>query len=147
MIEYRPFRQEDLFEIMKMVTRELQHDYNPEVYLNLHEAWPEGFIVATYFRRIVGFIASGITQDRAARIFLLVVRTDFQSRGIGRDLMRQILQKTRLKRIHILRLEVRVENAKAIGFYRNLGLEILARVPAFYKNGGDAYIMGKTLSS
>ncbi|MCK4614412.1 MAG: GNAT family N-acetyltransferase, partial [Thermoplasmata archaeon] len=145
--DYRLFEPGDLFEVMGIVNQELGYDYSPDVYLDLHRAWPEGFIVVSYYRKIVGFILTCITPDRAVRILLLVMRKEFQSRGIGRKLMDIIINKAMIKRLYRVTLEVRVENEKAITFYQDFGMRIVARTPRFYKDGGDAFVMEKVLSS
>jgi len=147
MYDVRPFDKEDLFEIMNIVNREMKYDYSPDVYLNLHRAWPEGFMVVCFYRRIIGFIMSGITPQHAVRVLLLVIRSEFQSRGIGRLLMDEILLKAKLRGINRIRLEVRVKNKRAIMFYQKLGMRIIARADGFYNDGEDAFVMELVLTS
>jgi len=46
---------------------------------------------------------------------------------------------------HEVFLEVRKSNKKAKNLYKKLGFQFLTTVKQYYKNGEDAYIMGKTI--
>jgi len=147
MYEFRAFHEGDLFEIMKIVNTEMKYEYSPDVYLSLAKAWPGGFIVVTYFQRIIGFIMCGITPIRSVRILLLVVRNEYRSRGIGNALMDKIIEKTKARGLHRMTLEVRVGNAKAISFYQKMGFKSIDLAKGFYKDGEDAYILEKVLTN
>ncbi len=147
MYEFRQFHSGDLFEVMSIVNKEMSYEYSPDAYLNTHRAWPEGFIVVTYYQKIVGFMMSGITPQHALRILLLVIKNEFKSLGLGKALMDRMAQKAKVMGINRMILEVRVTNAGAIAFYQRLGLNITGRVKGFYKDGMDAFIMQKILSS
>jgi ribosomal-protein-alanine N-acetyltransferase len=43
------------------------------------------------------------------------------------------------------RLEVRTENRVAIDLYTRLGFRIVGLRPGYYDNGGDAFVMAKSL--
>lgn len=46
----------------------------------------------------------------------------------------------------VVKLEVRVSNDPAIRLYRSVGFESARRIPGYYGNGEDAYIMVLDLS-
>ena len=147
MYEFRAFKEGDLFEVMKIVNTEMKYEYSPDIYLSLQKAWPGGFIVVTYYQRIIGFIMCGITPIRSVRILLLVLRKEFTSRGIGNALVEKIIERTKARGLHRLTLEVRVGNAKAISFYKKMGFRSIDIAKGFYKDGEDAYILEKVLSN
>ena len=147
MYEFRPFDPGDLHEVMSIVNREMRYEYSPDVYHSIHQAWSGGFVVCTYYRKIVGFIMCGVTPAHALRILLLVVRKEFTSRGLARKMMDVMLRKAEVRGINTLTLEVRVSNDRAIRFYRTYGLRVIRQAKGFYKDGGDALVMEKVLSS
>ena len=147
MYDLRLFDPEDLFEVMSIVNDEMKYEYSPEIYLNLHNAWPDGFVVVTYFRKVVGFIMTGITPQHDLRILLLVIRLEFKSRGLGKELMNHVTEKAKVRGIHRLTLEVRINNEKAIAFYQRFGMKIIGRAKGFYKDGEDAFVLEKILSN
>ena len=58
--------------------------------------------------------------------------------------MKEVERRLReLFRVEMLRLEVRVSNEPAINLYRKLGFRIVERVPGYYPDGEDAYVMVK----
>lgn len=147
MYDLRPFVPRDIPEIMGIVHREMRYEYSPEIYLSMHEAWPEGFMLCMVSGRIVGFIMAGITVERELRILLLVVRNGYTSRGIGRWLMDHMVMKARLRGTTVVTLEVRLSNVRAIRFYQGYGMRAVDRIPGFYKDGEDALIFRKDLFS
>jgi len=42
-------------------------------------------------------------------------------------------------------LEVRVSNTPAISLYEKLGFRVVGRIPRYYSDGEDAYIMARPL--
>ena len=145
--EFRIFEPEDLHDIMNIVHRELRYEYNPDFYLKMHTAWKEGFIVATYFRKIIGFIVTGITTTQSLRILLVATSTEFKKKGVASSLLDHITKMAISRRISRVFLEVRVENENAIKFYQRKGYIIRKKVSGFYNDGGDAYVMERILSS
>jgi len=132
---------------MTIVNREMKYEYSPEIYLSLHQAWSGGFIVATMYGKVVGFIMCGVTPDRSVRILLLVVKKEMQSQGIGKRLMDIIIEKARFRGINKISLEVRVGNRQALTFYKRYGMRIIGKVKGFYKNGEDALVLELILGS
>ncbi len=147
MFELRPFDPGDLHEVMGLVNREMRYEYSPDVYLSMHQAWSEGFVVCTYYRKVVGFIMCGITPVHSLRVLLLVIRKEFTSRGLGRQLMDVMIKRAEARGIYTITLEVRVSNDKAIRFYETYGLRVTGRAKGFYKDGEDALVMQKVLSN
>jgi ribosomal-protein-alanine N-acetyltransferase len=145
--ELRPFDPKDLFDVMGIVNNEMRYEYSPEVYLSMHNAWPDGFVVATYYRKVIGFIMAGITPQHDLRVLLLVIRSEFKSKGLGRRLMDHMERKAKFRGINRLTLEVRVSNEEALRFYRRFGMRVTGRTKGFYKDGEDALVLEKVLSS
>ncbi|MCL6520249.1 MAG: GNAT family N-acetyltransferase [Armatimonadetes bacterium] len=79
-----------------------------------------------------------------ARILSIAVHLDFQSRGIGTELLRIALEHLRSVGADKVRLEVRPDNLAAIHVYNKLGFEIKGKTR---ETQGDWLIMLKNLQS
>ncbi len=145
MIYLRRFNPKDLMNIMQLVGVTLGENYHPSFYINLHNFWPEGFIIATIKEQIVGFILCTISEPKTARILMIAVYPYHQKKGIGTILMNAILKQCIQKNIKIVKLEVRTHNQKAIRFYLKHGFIINQTLLDYYKNGDNAYLMTKYL--
>lgn len=80
-----------------------------------------------------------------ARLYSLVVHPGFQRRGIARALLAAAESAAGGQGCRELRLEVRPDNTRAIGFYRKTGYAMTGRVGKFYEDGMDALKMRKRL--
>ena len=132
---------------MKMVKEELSYDYSPDIYLVIHSSWPQGTVVARYYNTIAGFIMAALIRGGAVWVVLLVVKRQYQSKGLGSTLLREIIGRAIKQGAPYITLEVRVENFKAIALYKKFGFRIEERKPNFYRDGGDAFRMKKILIS
>src|SRR5512139_1396731 len=114
-------------------------------FLNLC-AWP-GLITlkAVHEGRIVGFISGDPRRHEGHTIIVTIaVDPDYQRRGIGERLMREV--ETRSPRsVPRLQLMVRTSNRPALHLYRKLNYTIVETWPRYYEDGEDAYVMEKTL--
>ena len=93
---------------------------------------------------IAGFAIMRFGDDQA-HLFLLAVAPEFRRTGIGRSMIHWLEKSCRTAGIQAIRLEVRASNRGAIGFYRRLGYQILARIAGYYDRREAAVIMAHTL--
>jgi len=146
MIRYSYFEPADLFPVLRVVNTLFQYNYHPSIFLACYENWKEGFIVAKFSSKLVGFIM-GKKLDRQARILLLGVLPQYQGRGIGTTLLSHFEKEVANLNISRIFLEVRISNVKAIRFYQLHGFTKSGYISAFYKDGCDALVMTKDLNS
>ena len=108
---------------------------NPDaVYLCVREK--EDGPVAGY----CGFLRSFEDAD----IVNVAVDAPFRGRGIGREMLAQLMECGRRKGVENYTLEVRCSNAPAIALYEKLGFRAVGKRPGFYSNPReDALIMWK----
>ena len=83
--------------------------------------------------------------DEQAHLVLLCVQARQQRRGLGRQLLDWLLKSARVAGMAELHLELRADNAPALGFYRGFGFTETRRVPDYYDRGVDAQCMVLTL--
>ena len=70
--------------------------------------------------------------DTQAHLALLCVQPQQRQQGIGRRLIDWLTASARVAGISMIGLELRADNAAALGFYRRLGFVETALVPGYY---------------
>jgi ribosomal protein S18 acetylase RimI-like enzyme len=94
-----------------------------------------GLFVAEQNKKVVGFVHAMIIDTQAipalvprryAIVDNLVVKSEFQSRGIGRKLMNKIHEWITTKDAESIELNVYAFNQRAISFYQKLGYDTLS---------------------
>lgn len=107
--------------------------------------WP-GVIAlkAVSEERIVGFIAGDPRRHEGHTIIVTIgVDPDWQRRGLGERLLREVEARSSLPRLQLM---VRVSNRPALALYRKLGYVIVETWARYYGDGEDAYVMEKTVN-
>jgi len=80
-----------------------------------------------------------------ARLDSLVTDPAFQGRGVASALLAEAEQAALERGVVSMRLEVRVDNERAVGLYQRRGYEIQGRTHDFYEDHSDAWRMRKRL--
>jgi len=88
-------------------------------------------LVACDRSRIQGFAVMQF-GDVHAHLALLCVQPTQQQRGIGRRLIGWLVESAEVAGIASIRLELRADNAAALGFYRRIGFTQTKVVPGYY---------------
>ncbi len=136
--------QSDLTTIFELEKKCFNDPYPMELLIMLQSLYPELFLVAECNNVIVGYVASVIRTDGFGHIVSLCVDPEYRRRGIGKQLMTKVEElMKKLFNVCLYRLEVRVSNFIAIMLYESIGYRIQARIPRYYSNGEDAYLMIK----
>jgi len=138
----------------------------PEWLLRTHLG-EEGFLVHEDEGRIVGYIIVGIRipsllarlekrtralmglpvdlEERTGHIMNLAIAPSFRGKGYGKLLLERGLAYLRSLGANCVELEVRVGNGPAIRLYEKYGFSIKERLPHYYRDGEDAYLMVRSL--
>ncbi len=141
-----------------MINREALPENYPEWFFREHlERWGKAFYVAEVDGRVIGYIMSRIEEGTALlrNIFALIrkghvvsvaVLKEYRRLGIGTMLMLRAMEAMKdIYNCSEVYLEVRVSNIPAINLYQKLGFKIVRRIPRYYMDGEDAYLMAKEL--
>ena len=107
---------EDLREVIRLNRENLPENYSEDFFEEVLESNPETFLVA---------------EDRR--------------KGVGMALMVEGMNALRSRGCSEVYLEVRVGNAPAISLYRKLGFRVSRRIPGYYRDGEDAFVMARSL--
>ncbi|WP_380681597.1 ribosomal protein S18-alanine N-acetyltransferase [Salinigranum sp. GCM10025319] len=104
-----------------------------------------GFLVATReSSEVVGYVVSDTTPNHGrdiGHVKDLAIHPEARRQGIGRDLLHRALAALGSAGAALVKLEVRATNDAALALYRSEGFEPLRRVPRYYDDGEDAYVM------
>jgi len=145
----RRVREEEIKSIIEINMRNLPEHYPEFFYRNIFENWPESFLVAEVNGKIVGYIMCrvekhihGLRIVKKGHVISIAVEKEYRRRGIGEALMRRAEEVLKNK-VEYMFLEVRVSNMPAISLYKKLGYKIIRRIPFYYSDGEDAYLMEK----
>lgn len=103
---------------------------------------PHGvFKVAKLDNKIIGYGGVWLVIDEA-HITTVAVAEEFRKRGIGKEIVRQLLEEARQRGMTCSTLEVRASNTPAIKLYENLGFKTIATRKGYYPdNKEDALVM------
>lgn len=92
--------------------------------------------------QIIGFIAGDQRRSEGHTIIVTIaVDPDYQRRGIGERLLREVETRSAVPRLQLM---VRKSNLPALQLYRKLNYDIVDTWRRYYEDGEDAYVMEKT---
>jgi len=144
-LKIRRVQPNDIFPVIALAFETLPEQYNPTIFTQFYESFPEGFLVALDQHTIIGFLIGIKTAPSTARILMLAVKDIHRRRGIGTALLQQFLQELHHHDVTSVDLEVRTSNQPALVFYQTHGFILQGMLPYFYQNGENAYSMRKEL--
>ena len=140
-LKVRLFKPTDMFSVIKLASETLPERYNPSLFNYFYETFPQGFIVAEKFQKIIGFAIGVKTNIDTAKILMLSVSEKYRKQNIGSSLLTYFIKVILAENIKNIELEVRTDNKKAINFYQKHGFIKVRKLTEFYQNGKDAYTM------
>jgi ribosomal-protein-alanine N-acetyltransferase len=154
-VKLRKFTPNDLQDVMHINRVCLPENYTDMFFIDLHERFPETFIVAEIDKEIVGYIMSRIEVGlssyglggliRKGHVVSIAVMPKARRKGIASALLKAAMTGMSGYKAKQIYLEVRVTNEGAVNLYRKLGLDITRTIPGYYSDGEDAYVMSKKL--
>jgi len=141
----RHFQPKDTFPVIHLASKVLTEHYDSSLFSYLYETTPWGFWVCEYKQEIIGFIIGIQFQERVGRILMIGIEKAYRKKGIAQSLLKQILIEFQKRFLTTIELEVKTTNTKAIKFYQKNQFKIEEKIPHFYQNGEDAYLMKRVL--
>lgn len=153
--ELRKFKPDDLQGVIQINRVCLPENYTDFFFMDLHQRFPETFIVAEESSGIGGYIMCRIEVGlsnfgfggliRKGHVVSIAVLPEFRRQGIARALISKALDGMQYYKAKQCFLEVRVTNDIAISLYKKLGFEVTRTINGYYSDGEDAYVMTKKL--
>jgi ribosomal-protein-alanine N-acetyltransferase len=144
-LKIRCVQANDIFPVIALAYDTLPERYNPSIFNQFYESFPEGFLVGLHDHTLVGFLIGIKTTKNTARILMLSVNNNNRKQGIGSTLLKKFLSEMKNHEIKQVELEMRTTNEGALKFYIKQGFILREKLQHFYQNGEDAYSMSKEL--
>jgi ribosomal-protein-alanine N-acetyltransferase len=151
----RKFMPDDLQSVMQINRVCLPENYTDFFFMDLHQRFPETFIVAEENGVIAGYIMSRIEVGlsnygfgglvKKGHVVSIAVLPQHRRKGIAQSVINKALEGMQYYKSKQCFLEVRVTNDIAISLYKKLGFEITRTLTGYYSDGEDAYVMTKRL--
>jgi ribosomal-protein-alanine N-acetyltransferase len=135
----------DIFPVVALAFETLPERYNPSIFSQFYESFPEGFLVALNQEMIIGFLIGIKTTPNIGRILMLAVKESYRKQGIGSALLTHFNKEMKQQNVTGVELEVRTSNKGALRFYQARGFLLQEQLQQFYQNGENAYSMRKEL--
>lgn len=99
-------------------------------------------------KKIIGFIIISSRQQEC-HILNLCIDIPYQHQGFGKKLLEQALSEAEKQGLHLVYLEVRRSNAKAIALYKKEGFQVVGERKGYYpaeEGHEDALVLAKWLT-
>ncbi len=151
----RKFKPDDLQGVMQINRACLPENYTDMFFIDLHERFPETFIVAEEKGALVGYIMCRIEVGlsnlglggliRKGHVVSIAVMPQARRKGVATALIKAAINGVNYYKAKQIYLEVRVTNAAGVSLYKKLGLEVARTINGYYSDGEDAYVMSKKL--
>ena len=151
----RRFKPADLEQVMHINRICLPENYSNFFFTDLYERFPATFIVGEENGKVVGYamcrVERGIPSFRIigltkkGHLISIAVLPDYQRRGIGYALMREVMGAMLSYEATEFFLEVRVSNKPAVNLYKKMGFKIARTKKGYYADREDAYLMSREL--
>jgi ribosomal-protein-alanine N-acetyltransferase len=151
----RKFNPEDLQSVMQINRVCLPENYSDFFFMDLHQRFPEVFIVAEEDGKIAGYIMCRIEVGlsnfgfggliRKGHVVSIAVLPQYRRKGVARALIAKALEGMQFYKAKQCFLEVRVTNDAATSLYKKLGFDVTRTINGYYSDGEDAYVMTKKL--
>lgn len=151
----RKFTPGDLQSVMQINRVCLPENYTDFFFIDLHQRFPETFIVAEEDGKIVGYIMCRIEVGlssfglggliRKGHVVSIAVLPHGRRKGVAQALMIMAMEGMRYYKAKQCYLEVRVTNAAGVALYKKLGFDVSRTSNRYYSDGENAYVMTKKL--
>jgi ribosomal-protein-alanine N-acetyltransferase len=151
----RKFKPDDLQSVMQINRVCLPENYTDMFFIDLHQRFPETFIVAEEDGKVVGYIMSRVEVGlsnfglggliRKGHVVSIAVMPQARRKGVATALLKAVMEGMGYYKAKQIYLEVRVTNGAGVALYKKLGLEVARTINGYYSDGEDAYVMSKRL--
>jgi ribosomal-protein-alanine N-acetyltransferase len=151
----RKFIPDDLQGVMQINRVCLPENYTDFFFTDLHQRFPETFIVAEENSAMAGYIMCRIEVGlsnygfggliRKGHVVSIAVMPQNRRKGVAHALISKALEGMQYYKAKQCFLEVRVTNDGGISLYKKLGFEVTRTINGYYSDGEDAYVMTKRL--
>lgn len=124
--QIRPGEQKDLDRLSYLYSQAFPGYLFEPVQFEFYLKMGYGFLfVSTYREVVVGYILGHFNPDESyCHISSLAVHSFYRRKGVARNLMQDILDKSRQKNLSKVKLSVHAQSSPAINLYQSLGFVV-----------------------
>jgi [ribosomal protein S18]-alanine N-acetyltransferase len=140
-LRFEPLREEYIPAVLEIEQEANAAPWSERSFLNELTHKNSIFIVALLQGVVVGYGGVWLVVDEA-HVTTVAVRQDRRREGIGRQIMIELLRRSKAAGMTCSMLEVRASNEAAVSLYERLGFAVTARRKGYYPdNREDAIVM------
>ena len=149
----RKFAPDDLQGVIQINRVCLPENYTDFFFMDLHQRFPETFVVAEENGAIAGYIMCRIEVGlsnygfggliRKGHVVSIAVLPQYRRKGVAQAVITRALEGMQYYKAKQCFLEVRVTNEAGVSLYKKLGFEVTRTINGYYSDGEDAYVMTK----
>lgn len=142
----RPMVEQDVTSIISIEKNAYDFPWGQTIFQDCLRSGYSSWVIENN-QTLIGYGVMLITSDES-HILNLCVHPDYQSRGIGKQLLNHFLEISIRENMHRIFLEVRPTNFRAIKLYLSMGFNEIGKRRNYYPSKigrEDALILAKTL--
>jgi len=145
-VKFRPMNQLDLVPAFAIEKNAYGHEAWTMAQFKEEFAGKERMYVVGEFGGELIAYAGVVNLAGTADVLTLTVADEHRRKGIGRELLRRLIDWSRTQKCEAIMLEVRVGNIDAIPLYESFGFIEISRRKDYYGPGKTAIVMRKELT-
>ena len=142
MNKIRQMTKNDIPQVYEIERKSFPYPFGEVPIGSLYFGAPELCIVLEQNAKMIGFLLGGYTPiPRQAHILSFAILESFRGEGLGKELLIHFLNQLKNLEFSSVKLEVNVDNQKAIELYESLQFKIESKIRKYYQDNSDAYSM------
>jgi ribosomal-protein-alanine N-acetyltransferase len=132
----------DIIFVYNVERKSFPYPFGQNLIQNIYLAAPELCLVVEHKEKIIGFLLGGYTAlPKQAHILSVAILQEYRGKGLGKKILTHFINTTKRLNYNSIRLEVSVDNHKAIKMYEEFNFKIESKIRKYYQDGSDAYLM------
>ncbi len=133
---------DDIPHVYEIERKSFPYPFGEVLIGSLYFGAPELCYVLEQNGKIIGFLLGGYTPTpRQAHILSFAILESFRGEGLGKELFIHLLNQLENLEFDSVKLEVNVDNQRAIELYESLQFKIESRIRKYYQDNSDAFTM------
>jgi len=141
----RTIKTKDMPTIYEIERVSFKEPYHPAYLDNLASYASDTFLVVEENDQVLGYVIATARTDYLGHIISVAVHPGHRRKGLGKLLMKNIIDLLARKGISTIRLEVRGDNVVAQSLYKKFGFNLAYVIEDYYSDEEDALVFLKNL--
>lgn len=133
---------DDIPQVYEIERKSFPHPFGEVLIGSLYFGAPELCFILEQNGKMIGFLLGGYTPiPRQAHILSFAILESFRGEGLGKELLIHLLNQLENLEFNSVKLEVNVDNQRAIELYESLQFTIESKIRKYYQDNSDAFTM------